>query len=421
MQKYIYCILALIIFIKCSKDDITKDKNGVVISQPPIWSVAQTDDDSLADNYYVRGTVLHENKVLICGRKNFKKLVKSIDITNGSVKWEWKDFVDPFRDNFSIRFPYKKDNFLTFFYDYDVYKIDLNTGKTVLKQNRYEDFGLKALGIGDIFLSSYLFNKDGALRGGGQILIVDNNNFNILHKFQPKYDTTNSIPFNDGGYWYWGQAVPFIKNGDTMVLVKSSDPATERSTVGNEWLNLYNLSHKKWIYERKNVKYQSTWGAGFPLLYKNLVFVNGVSWISCSDLDNGSLIWKNTTLQGGSFIFAGLLIINDKIYANSDDGQLFCLNAMNGQLIWQIRSSGSSTALSYLNGVVYFVGGGDGKLHAVDAETGEYLWKIESPDKAKNKWAIFSGMCAVVQGVGSEKGKILVTTGLNAYCYEAIR
>ena len=79
-----------------------------------------------------------------------------------------------------------------------------------------------------------------------------------------------------------------------------------------------------------------------------------------------------------------------------------------------------SYALRYLNGVVYFGGGGDGKLHAVDAETGEYLWEIESPDLGKNKSAYFGGLCAVVPGVGSEKGKIVVTTGLNAYCYEAI-
>jgi outer membrane protein assembly factor BamB len=78
-----------------------------------------------------------------------------------------------------------------------------------------------------------------------------------------------------------------------------------------------------------------------------------------------------------------LLVANDKVYANSDDGQLYCINAKGGNILWQIRSSGSSTVLTYLNGVVYFVGGGDGNLYAVDGETGEYLWKIESPDVSK--------------------------------------
>lgn len=421
MQKYIYGILALILFIKCGKDDITKDKNGVVISQPPIWSIAQTDDDSLADNYYVRGTVIHENKVLICGRKSTKKLVKSIDLNNGSLKWEWNDFIDPARDAFSIRFPYKKDNFLTFFYGYDAYKIDLNTGKSVIKQNRYEDFGLKAVGLGDIFLAAYLFNKDGALKGRGEILVVDNNNFNIIDKFQPKYDTTNSIPFNDGGYWSWAQAVPFMKNGETMAVVKSLDPPNARSTVGNEWLGLYNLSKKQWVYERQKLKDQEPWGAGFPLIFNDHVYTDGVGWISCHDLMTGNLIWKIKTPQGGSFISAGLLCANQSIYANSDSGDLICLDASTGAVKWTIRSSGSSTPLSILNGVLYFVAGGDGKLHAVDAETGNYLWKIDSPDIGKNKWAIFYGLCAVVPGVGSAKGKIVVTTGLNAYCYEAIK
>ena len=78
--------------------------------------------------------------------------------------------------------------------------------------------------------------------------------------------------------------------------------------------------------------------------------------------------------------------------------------------------------MSYLNGVIYFVGGGDGKLHAVEAATGKYLWRLESPDKAANKNAYFqSSLCAVVPGKNGAKGKVVVLTGLNAYCYEAER
>ena len=120
-------------------------------------------------------------------------------------------------------------------------------------------------------------------------------------------------------------------------------------------------------------------------------------------------------------LFRSLLVANGKVYANNDSGQLACFDINSGRKLWDIRSSGSSTELSYLNGVVYFVGGGDGKLHAVDAETGDYLWKIVSPDLSKNKSAVFSGLCAVIAGKGSEKGKVVVLNGLNAYCYEAIR
>jgi outer membrane protein assembly factor BamB len=158
------------------------------------------------------------------------------------------------------------------------------------------------------------------------------------------------------------------------------------------------------------------------VLYQDKVYHSNVDNITCHDIMTGDKKWEtNLPAQGDYFQSSGILVDKDRIYANSDAGQLFCLNAVNGIINWQIRSSGSSTPLSILNGIIYFVGGGDGKLHAVDAETGAYLWKIDSPDKGKNKWAVFSGMCAVVPGVGLEKGKIVVTTGLNAYCYEAIK
>jgi outer membrane protein assembly factor BamB len=155
-----------------------------------------------------------------------------------------------------------------------------------------------------------------------------------------------------------------------------------------------------------------------PVIVNDKIYGNPNNAIVCHDLMTGQKLWET---GGTETTHVRILVENACVYINNDSGILTCLNASGGSVKWAIRASGSSTELSYLNGVIYFVGGGDGKLHAIDANTGDYLWKIESPDKGKNKWAVFSGMCAVVPGVGSEKGKIVVTTGLNAYCYEAIR
>jgi outer membrane protein assembly factor BamB len=296
----------------------------------------------------------------------------------------------------------------------------MSTGNTIRKKNQSENYGLVINGIDNTIFATYLFDNNGALRNGGYVVAVDNSILETITKFQPKYDTIRSVSYDEGGYFYSGYGVPFKQNNEIFVAVKSNDPPPVRGIQGNQWLGLYNYTKKEWVYEREKMQNEGD-TAGLIFLGKDKVFTQGLAWVGCHDLMTGSIKWKTQIPGGNIHLSAGLLIANDKVYANSDNGQLACISTTSGRILWQIRSSGSSKPLSYLNGVIYFVGGGDGKLHAVDAETGEYIWKIESPDKAQNKSAVFSGMCAVVPGVGSEKGKIVVTTGLNAYCYEAIR
>jgi PQQ-like domain len=419
MKGSIYYVAMIILLAACSKEESLKDKNGVVISRPHIWATTVTDGDSLAETYFVRKTIVYNNNILMSSRKGSKSLLKMVSLDEGKIKWEWNDFFQ-YYSSFWIDYHYKNQNELTFFdYDY-LYKIDLSSGNTVVKKKQFERYDRAINGIDDKIFATYLTNTNGALRGGGYVVAVDNRNLETIDKFKPKYDTTQSIPFDEGGYAYSGYGIPIKKNGEIYVAVKSNDPSPSRGVQGNQWLGLYNYSKKNWLYERQSINGQGD-GAGLIFVDKEKIFTQGLGWIGCHDLMTGEIKWRTTIPNGNINLSAGLLIAENKVYLNDSNGLLSCIDANSGRIFWSIRSSGSSTELSYLNGVIYFVGGGDGKLHAVDAETGAYLWKIESPDKGKNKWAVFSGMCAVVPGVGLEKGKIVVTTGLNAYCYEAIK
>ncbi len=419
MKGSIHYVAILILFAACSKDESLKDKDGVVISRPHIWVATVTDDNERAINFFVKRTISYDNSVLLGARKQGKTLLRMISLKDGSSKWEWNDFFK-YYTSFWIDYHYKNQNELTFFDENVLYKIDLVSGKTIYRKNQSENYGISINGIENLIFATYLIDNNGALRGGGYVVAVDNKNLETIDKFKPKYDTTRSVSFESGGYSYSGYGVPVKQNNEILVAIKSNDPSPSQGVQGNQWLGLYNYTKKEWVYEREKI-HEEGGGAGFIFVDKDKVFTQGLAWVGCHDLMTGTRKWKTSIPKGGIHLSAGLLVANDKVYANSDDGQLACIDVYSGRILWQIRSSGTSKPLSYLNGVVYFVGGGDGKLHAVDAETGEYLWKIASPDLGKNKSAVFSGMCAVVPGVGSEKGKIVVTNGLNAFCYEAIR
>jgi outer membrane protein assembly factor BamB len=421
MKKILFYMLFITIHFGCSKENDIKDKNGLIVTKKEIWSVKTTDNDSASSTYFLDRTVIYNNDVVVKAKKNNEEIIKMLNIQNGETKWEWGEWAEK-KIYSGNSYPYIKSNKLTFQTDHENYQINLDNGKTIWKNRFKENFGHWTMGLGDIFLSEHLYNRGVAPEsGGGYIVIMSNVDGKPIEKFKPKYGE-QKLTFEQNGWYYDAYGVPFEKNGDTYIFVKLNDPSPTVTYTCVEFISLYNLTKKEWVYERKKLKSRdSNWGTFHPsLLYKDKAYHGGAGIITCSDLMTGERFWETPLPNGNeTFIFAGILIENDKIYANSDGGQLMCLDANNGRLLWNIRSFGSSTGLTYLNGVVYFVGGG--KLHAVDAETGAYIWKIESPDLKKNKSAIFSGMCALVPGVGSEKGKIVVTTGLNAYCYEAIR
>ena len=140
---------------------------------------------------------------------------------------------------------------------------------------------------------------------------------------------------------------------------------------------------------------------------------------TCFAAVTGKYIWR--VIINGNFLFSGFIIQNGRVYANDSYGNLHCIDAVTSKEYWVEPTSGTSSDMVYLDGVVYLVGGGDGLLHAVDAETGTTLWKVKSPDATTYNDGYFDRFCAAVPGSFGSKGRIIVSTGYNAYCYEAAK
>ena len=113
-------------------------------------------------------------------------------------------------------------------------------------------------------------------------------------------------------------------------------------------------------------------------------------------------------------------IEEDKIIANNEDEYTYCLNPDTGSILWKTATSGTSGRMSYLNGIVYFVGGATGKLHAIDVSTGKHVWKLDvhklgEPDNANFK----TNAIYVFPKEGNNPAKVIALSHLNAYCFEA--
>jgi outer membrane protein assembly factor BamB len=422
MRNIVFILLVLSFILSCCKnDDDMKDKNGIVTSKDPLWVTSMTDEkDTLANPIFLRSAIIYKQNVVVRARKSKSHILTMLNCNNGKVEWEWNDWILPPGFGFGS-IPYIKDNKLSW-HDYENYQINLENGKTIWKNANKEHFSGWNQGLGDMCTVGHLDNINAAPEvGGGFVTLLSNLNGKPYYKFKPKYGE-EKLPFDQSGWFYQAFGAPFFKNGDTLILVKFQDPSEVRHQF-KEYLGLFNLSKKEWIYEKSSLKSMATgtWIAHPSVIVNDKTYHAGGDFFACHNVMTGEKLWETRTNSGYGFVASGIVVHNNKLYGNSDSGQLLCLDANTGQILWNIRTSGSTNGITIHNGIIYFSGGADGKLYAIDAETGQYYWKLESPDRDKQKWAIFKGACAVVPGEGGKKAKIVASTGLNVYCYEAIR
>ncbi len=411
-MKAIYCIVTVILLSlasSCNQDEPTIiDSEGVVRSKPYIWRT------QLSEHEYIGGwidlPVMYDGGMLAFGMKGSRPVLHSIDIETGESRWKWNDFLEPEWEEWSVGFPYTYDKYLFVQDGSRVYCLDLTTGKTFWKK-RYDfvtEFHVSGLGskyfsIGVRYTPEKYSEADvyiGDLLQGSEKDSILTPNYS-REQVSADYSTLGNIY----------SVVPYMNDAsDTVLLINYADYDKEGQSIF--YLGKYNLTKRQWLYENKP-------SAGTSYLFEGRLysFTGGV--IMCHNITTGDIIWQTPFPHG---FFSPFIIAEDKVLANCEDTYLYALDIATGRQLYKVKSSGTSGAMSYLNGVVYYVGGGDGLLHAVEVSTGKHLWKIESPDLSirSGAWFKTEGI-GVVAGENGERGKVLVSSFLSAFCYEAAR
>jgi outer membrane protein assembly factor BamB len=132
-------------------------------------------------------------------------------------------------------------------------------------------------------------------------------------------------------------------------------------------------------------------------------------------LSSGERVWKREFEQ--DFMFSGFIIEDGMLIANCEDTYTYRLDPSTGATIWRTKGAGTCSRMSYLNGVVYFVGGSTGYLHAVDAASGRVLWRIDGRRLGGGPFTTNAVYC--VPGEGGARGRVIALTNRYAYCFEA--
>ncbi len=144
------------------------------------------------------------------------------------------------------------------------------------------------------------------------------------------------------------------------------------------------------------------------------VVVNGVMFVTASndayalDAGTGRALWhyarpisEGLIDDASGHINRGVAVFRDRVYMETDNAHLLCLDARSGHLIWDVayaegnRNYGATSAPLFVKGkVLVGTSGGDdgvrGFVAAYDAETGKLAWKfwtIPAPgEHGSNSW-----------------------------------
>ena len=133
----------------------------------------------------------------------------------------------------------------------------------------------------------------------------------------------------------------------------------------------------------------------------------------------GAFLWET----GGLGNLTPPVAINGRLFVGSDNGNLYALNAGNGQTVWSYKTQAPIyEPPAVANGVVY-VGSQDATLYAVNAATGVLQWNylsdnaIQSSPSVANGVLYFGNNGAYLRALRADTGAVLwnyATTNLYA-------
>ncbi len=99
--------------------------------------------------------------------------------------------------------------------------------------------------------------------------------------------------------------------------------------------------------------------------------------LRCLDAKTGEQIWAFRTT---SHVESTPFISQGKLYFTAGADGVYCIDALEGQLIWHYPDIHADMAPVVHNGMAYFGTGYDGyRIYAVDAQTGREIWSREMP------------------------------------------
>ena len=388
----IFCFCLLSQVLSCQEQPTQQNPEDGLLWKAPISS-------QLTEGEFPK--FLYNNAIIAHATRRGDNVLVALNKNSGKELWTWSDKLDG--HGIRTKEVHQYNNILVWRYAGRIYGINLNNGQTLWKERvipqRGAWFGSDWVsGLGE----AIMFNTGDKEYFSGY---TSKGNFHQYPTFpvrarEETYASTtlllNAPPYR----------IDTVALNDTLALL----PFATFKEIG---FVLFNFTRNKEIYTTTIPGDTSGIFSMPPILHQDKIFFAAGTLIHAYDFKTGKLLWKERfpSFMSGS----GIIYHDGMIIGNCEDTFMYALDAKTGKQLWATKTSGTSSRLFEMNGVIYFTGGGDGLLHAVDAKTGKHIWKKESPDLQRNSGASF------FDSVTGADGKIYVSSYLSLFCYKAAR
>ena len=400
MMKYYFFFIALLA-IGCTKAPQPTDP-----TQPKlIWKTALQSAGLTGSIYPVvcSNSIIYSNWTTGGTTEQIIALNKS----TGKREWEWNDYQSAtnnsildgsgysvYMANDKIMFPIGSRN----------YAIDIKTGKT-LWSNKGDAAEKYISGLGDI-----CFQIKSNQSTGSDLPYVSKCNINT-GQWQTVFTDTVVKDFKPSSSF----PLPYIDtNGDTLIYYIKNLYKFPPNEAIRSLIYCFNISKNRMIYSKDIFPAEGV--GGFPIIYKNRIYIYADKGFVCLDMLTGNKVWANNSNLAGSG-FTTFTVAEGKVLAGNSNSKLYCYDAETGALIWEKDKATANTndmnKPTVLNGILYYVS--LGKLYAVDILTGEFLWQYKANTGDSN---LFLNRYMTVDPVAK---RIYAHDFRNAYCFEAIK
>jgi outer membrane protein assembly factor BamB len=141
-----------------------------------------------------------------------------------------------------------------------------------------------------------------------------------------------------------------------------------------------------------------------PTIVDGRVYIVPTNYVLCLDAETGEELWSKTLVPYGELGTAAPGVAEGKLYVGYWPtcelwGIMFCLDAVNGSIVWETNISGNAFGASspaITDGKVYVgsIGGYPayhGEVFCFNADTGEILWNFTTGDWIESSPAVAQG------------------------------
>ncbi len=416
------CLFLTFSCVSCKEkqEELQTDKrsdDGVLIEKDFLW---KSDISGKGLVWPALSPALYDGNIIMAGATELEKdMLVALDIKTGQEVWRWTDFSTIDHTAIINDSEYEinqKDNLWILEDSPYYYCIDLKTGTTVWKDKLDGQSGNSIQIVGNKYYTKFAFQRDSILIPS--LIEGDLYSSEIKVVVEPPI---NPIQFFIS--FFGTMSAPFVyeQDGETHAFLQFTENVDLYASQSFNYIASYNLNSNQFDFEKTRIG--DTMSLPFsqrPVMYENVMIINPDEVLLGIDKITGKVIWERKDFKNNGDGLLTYQLYNETLFAVNElgsTGRVIALDPLTGRTIWEDLGRGNSVhSLHFLNDVLYFTSRGDGKLYAYDTENGELLWRLNSPDVE-----IFQGYGGLrtVPGKDGEKGKVIASTYLNAYCFEA--